>query len=261
MSNDFDRDQLVGIFVTEAADDMARLWAALHPADKSYPDPQDLQDQYAVGHKLKGAALLYGFTGLGKLGQMIETVFEEAMVIDSSKWPGAVDLIREIVTSFRSQLDVISGGGTDDDQPAIEFQRRIDTCVRPPDAQVGESHASAGDSQGHDLSPEYLIPQIDAEVLSYFAPEAEEYLNTIQNLLQRLESNLRDQELIHQLYRVSHTLKGSAYTVGFQVVGDIAHPIEACMIAVRENRAVVTLVSFGTYPPGVCRHGRLSIDR
>ncbi|MGH7258972.1 MAG: Hpt domain-containing protein, partial [Nitrospiraceae bacterium] len=120
MSNDFDRDQLVSIFVAEAADDMARLWTALHPADKAYPDPQDLQDQYAVGHKLKGAALLYGFPGLGKLGAMVETVFEEAMVIDGSKWPGAVDLIREIVASFRMQLDAISGGGTDDCQAAIE---------------------------------------------------------------------------------------------------------------------------------------------
>jgi len=240
MSNDFDRDQLVSIFVAEAADDMARLWVALHPADKAYPDPQDLQDQYAVGHKLKGAALLYGFSGLGKLGEMVEIVFEEALMIDGSKWPGAVDLIREIVANFRVQLDTISSGGTDDYQSAIEFQHRIDAYLRPSNAPVVESGASAGDNKRHDLSSEYLIPQIDAEVLSYFAPEAEEYLNTIQNLLQRLVSNSQDQDLIHQLYRVSHTLKGSAYTVGFQVVGDIAHPIETCMIAVRENRALIT---------------------
>ncbi len=34
MSNEFDPHQLVGIFVAEAADDMARLWTALHPADR-----------------------------------------------------------------------------------------------------------------------------------------------------------------------------------------------------------------------------------
>ncbi len=65
-------------------------------------NPQELQDQSAVGHKMKGAALLYGFPGLGKLGAMLETVFEEALLIDGSKWPGTVDLIREIVASFRS---------------------------------------------------------------------------------------------------------------------------------------------------------------
>ncbi len=93
---------------------------------------------------------------------------------------------------------------------------------------VVESDVSTGDDGELDLPQEYLIPDIDAEALSYFAPEAEEYVCTIQNLLQRLEGNLQDQELIHQLYRISHTLKGSAYTVGFQVVGDIAHPMETC---------------------------------
>ena len=36
----------------------------------------------------------------------------------------------------------------------------------------------------------------------------------------------------------SHTLKGSAYTVGCEVVGDIAYPIETCMTAVREGTSV-----------------------
>src|SRR5688500_7981469 len=174
MSNDFDPHQLVGIFVAEAADDMARLWDALHPADGAYPNPQELQDQAAVGHKMKGAALLYGFPGLGKLGAMLETVFEEALLIDGSKWPGTVDLIREIVASFRRQLDTINGGGTDDDQAAIEFQHRIDTYVRPSDAPGVESDVSTGDDGKLDLPQEYLIPDIDAEALSYFAPEAEE---------------------------------------------------------------------------------------
>ena len=63
---------------------------------------------------------------------------------------------------------------------------------------------------------DYLIPVLDEEVLSYFSPEAEDYLSSIQMLLQRLESDLQNPETIHQLYRVAHTLKGSAYTVGFQ---------------------------------------------
>ena len=46
---------------------------------------------------------------------------------------------------------------------------------------------------------------------------------------------MADTDTIHQLYRVAHTLKGSAYTVGCEVVGDIAYPIETCMTAVREG--------------------------
>ena len=232
MSSDFDREQLVTIFVAEASDDMARFWKALHPTDKPSPEPADLADYHTVGHKLKGAALLYGFPGLGKLGALLEETLERVQEIPADRWPDFVALLREVVASFRTQVDTIGGGGSDDPPAADVFvQRCAELMTAEPSCQsVGAEPAPADD---------YLIPTLDAEVLSYFAPEAEEYLDTIRTLLQRLESNLRDPELIQQLYRVSHTLKGSAYTVGFQVIGDVAHPVETCMIAVREGRATV----------------------
>lgn len=76
MSADFDRDQLLDIFVAEAGDDMARFWQALHPEDHGTPGPADVADLHTVGHKLKGAALLYGFPGLGQLGALLEETLE-----------------------------------------------------------------------------------------------------------------------------------------------------------------------------------------
>lgn len=225
MSSDFDRDQLVNIFVAEASDDMGRFWTALHPKDKAIPEPADLADYHTVGHKLKGAALLYGFPGLGKLGALLEDTLEHIDRIPSDRWADLVDLLRDAAASFRRQIDVIAKGGTDDLSAAEGFVARCEGLL-------------GADISGEGVpTDDYLVPVLDAEVLSYFAPEAEEYLETILTLLSRLEGNLQDPDTIHQLYRVSHTLKGSAYTVGFQVVGDVAHPIETCMIAVREGRA------------------------
>ncbi len=69
MSADFDRDQLLGIFVAEAGDDMAQFWKALQPEDHRVPVAADVAHLHTVGHKLKGAALLYGFPGLGRLAR------------------------------------------------------------------------------------------------------------------------------------------------------------------------------------------------
>ena len=66
------------------------------------------------------------------------------------------------------------------------------------------------------------MPTLDAEVLSYFAPEADEYLQTMESLLHRLRQDSEDGETIHTLYRTAHTLKGSAHTIGFKVIGDVA---------------------------------------
>ncbi|WHZ21381.1 MAG: Signal transduction histidine kinase CheA [Nitrospira sp.] len=235
MSSDFDRDQLVAIFVAEAGDDMGRFWKALHPEGKSYPKPEEVAEYHAVGHKLKGAALLYGFPGLGSLGALLEETLERTYDISAERWPAILLLIREVVASFRSQVEQIGRGGSENPSVVEEFVRRCAELMPADPSDVSVSVDATMDGSTDD----YFIPNLDREVLSYFSPEAEEYLRTIQMLLQRLETDLQDPEAVHQLYRVAHTLKGSAHTVGFQVVGDVAHPIETCMVAVREGRAVI----------------------
>jgi len=86
------------------------------------------------------------------------------------------------------------------------------------------------------LTDEYLFPALDAEVLSYFAPEAQEYLESLEAQLLRLEKEEHNPDVIDRLFRTAHTLKGSAYTVGFQSIGDLTHYIEDFMGAVREGR-------------------------
>ena len=89
------------------------------------------------------------------------------------------------------------------------------------------------------LTDEYLLPLLDAEVLSYFAPEAQEYLESLEAQLLRLEKEQHNAEVINQLFRTAHTLKGSAYTVGFQSIGDLTHYVEDFMGAVREGRVKI----------------------
>ena len=195
MSADFDRDQLLDIFVAEAGDDMKRFWTALHPEGKARPEPNDVAEFHAVGHKLKGAALLYGFSGLGQLGALLEETLEQVQGIPAERWSDALELIRDIVASFRSQVEQIGRGGGEDASVVEDFARRCGELIRPSPAGGSDAHKYSDEA----LSEEYLIPALDDEVLSYFSPEAEEYLNTIQTLLQRLEDDPKNAETIHQL--------------------------------------------------------------
>lgn len=232
MGNEFDREQLVSIFVAEAADDMATLHAVLHPADGADPAPAELQRQHTIGHKLKGAALLYGFPGLGQLGELLETLLEGATATAGEQWSRTVVLLREIVGRFGTQIESVRQNGTDDSRSVEDLARRVNELRQGRKAESEDAPSVHSDIE--------VMPELDEEVLSYFVPEVEEYLDTIGTLLRRLQTNLQDPETIQHLFRVAHTLKGSAYTVGFQVIGDVALPIETCMIAVREGRARVT---------------------
>ncbi len=228
MSSEFDQHNLVSIFIAEASDGMADLIKALHPADESVPTPQQIQEQYIIAHRIRGAAALYGYGGVARLAERLESLLEQAPSIADAEWPRAVGVMREIVQGIQSLVQSICQGESED-EGVVEW------CLTSSAGLVSESPADA--SSARSVSREYVIPVLDAEVLSYFVPEAEEYLDAIDGLVQILRANASDEDASYRLFRTAHTLKGSAYTVGFQVIGDIAHPMEECMVAVREGRA------------------------
>jgi chemosensory pili system protein ChpA (sensor histidine kinase/response regulator) len=230
MSSEFDRQNLIDIFVAEASDAMSTLTAALYPADGSVPTADQLQGQYIVAHRIRGAAALYGFNGSAQLTERLELLLEQATKIRDSDWVRAVGTMREMVQGVQSLVSAIGKGVSEDHQLVAQ-------CLAASDGLVSSGAADpATGREAKAVTPEYLLPAIDADVLSYFAPEALEYLDTISRLVRSLQGKPNDDEAIHRLYRTVHTLKGSANTVGFHVLGDIAHPMENCLIAVQENR-------------------------
>jgi len=238
MSSELDRDGLVDIFFAEASETMGILTKAFHPSDGTTPTPAQLQEQCVWAHKIRGASGLYGYEGLALMGALLESTLEEAPSIEAWLWPKALETLRGMVTSFESQLKIVAHGGAEDVSVSARWKFEVAGLFPPVSATVASAEPIV-------LAPDYLVPTLDAEVLSYFAPEAEEYLQTIVTLLHRLRQDSKDGETIQTLYRTAHTLKGSAHTIGFKVVGDVVHPVEVCMIAVREGRVVMSSTLIG----------------
>lgn len=226
MSSEFDRQNLISIFVLEASDGLDALTKALHPHDGAIPAPNELTDQYIVAHRICGAAALYGFSGVAQLAEYLETLLEQTTPVPTARWDQTVDLMRNITQSLRVIVHTIGQSGAEDAE-AIE---RCWTSIKQRGGGIG--HTTASESTVH---ADYVLPRLDAEILAYFIPEAEEHLRTIDELICILRDKQDDADSIDKLFRAVHTLKGSAYTVGFQVIGDVARPMEDCMVAVREK--------------------------
>lgn len=230
MSSEFDRQNLISIFVLEASDGLDALTKALHPPDGAVPTPQELADQYIIAHRICGAAALYEFSGVAQLAEYLETRLEQATSIPTVQWAGAVGVMRNITQSLRAIVRTIGQGGVED----REAVARCWAMVKQSEGKIGGTAASI--SSVPLINEEFIFPALDAEILSYFIPEAEEYLSTIDGLLSILREKRNDEDSIYRLFRAVHTLKGSAYTVGFQVIGDVACPMEDYMAAVHEKR-------------------------
>jgi len=92
-----------------------------------------------------------------------------------------------------------------------------------------------------------------AESVPYFAPEAAEHLDVMTRSLLALErsTGAEQDDEIATLFRAVHTLKGAAYTVGCEPMGEVAHRIEDILDGVRDRRlelrpAVIEAVVDGT---------------
>jgi chemosensory pili system protein ChpA (sensor histidine kinase/response regulator) len=228
MSAQFDRQALVSIFAAEASDGLDKLAAAVSvSASDSFPESDAVHRLFIVAHSLKGAAALYGYESASALAGILEKVFEKASEAPEQEWPSLIPMIKEIVERLRRQIDVIQRTGAEvrdslDDLPGrfpgvVLFMQSIDAL---PDS--------------------YLVPELEEEVLGYFVPEAHEYLEAITSSLLELEKDPEEVGELQRLFRAVHTLKGSAYTVGFQCIGDLTHELEDIVDGVLEGRIGLT---------------------
>jgi len=232
MSSDFDRQELVGIFTSEASDGLKKLVAAVRPSDGSPPTQAAFHEQFIVAHSLKGAAALYGFGCVAGLAAILEKTCERVGDLPEDEWRTIAKFSGEIVDAICVQIDAIERSGAEDGVSVEALKSRYPEVTR----LMQDMETPRADPDEKPLADEYLQPDIEAEVFSYFTPEAQEYIESMTSALLSLEKSSDDPQTIQGLYRAAHTLKGSAYTIGFQAIGDMAHPMEDLIGGIRDGR-------------------------
>lgn len=155
--------------------------------------------------------------------------------------------MREITEGILTLVKAIGSGGCEDRsvvERCLELSSGLlsNESTRPesepvrPIESVSTAEAAMEAQQATHLDDDYFLPQLDPEVLGYFTPEAQAYLESLEATLLQLEKDTQNRDLVSQLFRTAHTLKGSAYTVGFQAIGDLIHHVEDFIGAVCGGR-------------------------
>jgi len=77
-----------------------------------------------------------------------------------------------------------------------------------------------------------------------FTEESLEQLNVLENVLLELEGNYKDDQLIDQVFRIIHTLKGNSAMFGFKIIEAYVHNLENIYDLIREHKLELTLELF-----------------
>lgn len=78
------------------------------------------------------------------------------------------------------------------------------------------------------------------QVLNTFIAESHELLETMEDLLLKLENDLHDKETIHALFRAAHTIKGSSGMFGFEPIVKFTHAVETLLDLMRNDQLEAT---------------------
>ncbi len=73
-----------------------------------------------------------------------------------------------------------------------------------------------------------------------FVEEALEYLDQLEVALLKLESTPEDQDLIEQIFRIMHTLKGNSAMFGFNLIDQFTHQLETIYDLIRSGEMKVS---------------------
>ncbi|MCX5751640.1 MAG: response regulator [Candidatus Saganbacteria bacterium] len=77
------------------------------------------------------------------------------------------------------------------------------------------------------------------QLLGIYRKEMETHFQTIEHGLLEFDKGSVEAEVVNEVFRSAHTIKGSSYLLGFTNVGDIAHSIETTLEGIRDKTLVL----------------------
>ncbi|MFH2009928.1 MAG: Hpt domain-containing protein [bacterium] len=237
---------LRSFFVEEAHDHLQAMESALDQLAVD-PDAVDaVETLHRASHTLKGAAATVELPDISRAAHLLESRLEPLR--DSTAVPAPTELPR-----LRSCLEVLraivgspatGSGAAPDRLPELEqlLAAPFDARPAPDDAPLPAPPIRAGAPRPPDPSAAAVDDaaswddETRAILLETFSDEAEELLDTLDPLLEELIAGDTTAELIDHLFRLAHTLKGSAGAVGLRQMSRAAHRLEDHLEELRNGR-------------------------
>ena len=96
-----------------------------------------------------------------------------------------------------------------------------------------------------------LDAQLLGQMLEDFLEESAEHLDQLNLSLVRLEENPEDEELVNEIFRILHTIKGGASFVALDNIKEVSHKMEDVFGAIRKGAIRVTASIIDTMMEGL----------
>jgi chemosensory pili system protein ChpA (sensor histidine kinase/response regulator) len=80
-----------------------------------------------------------------------------------------------------------------------------------------------------------MQPDQQQRIMGYFIEEAKDHLNTIEQGLLNLQATIEDAEMVNEVFRAAHSIKGGAAMLGLGSIQQVAHRLEDYFKVLKET--------------------------
>jgi two-component system chemotaxis sensor kinase CheA len=220
-------------FLREAGGEIERL-QALGVA----PTPEALRRAAGGLFAVRTGAALVGVEPIARAAAALESALLEAAAAGSfAAHAAAIDgCARAIAAALTSLARPDPSGARVEDPAALE---RAVVALHGPAPAARPTAAAAPPAPTPGSDDARWVPEVDVDMIDPFLEEAAERIEALSQKLLRLESSPGDGELVRDVFRDLHTLKGSSGFVGLRRMKQLAHAAEDLVGQVRDGARAV----------------------
>jgi len=204
-------------------------------------------------HTLHGSSHMAGITDIAEVSSSMEKYVKLLNANNAGVPEEVIDLIKEFSGSISQRVNQLASDDANDNYKSA----LLDKITEFYDKEVELLELSAA-TLGGESADEVAIPHVrgaelvlnepeddfDEELLGIFIEEAVEILDASEVTLQNWINKQDDKDLVTQLQREIHTLKGGARMAAIEPMGDLSHSLETMIIAIDEGRIEISTSLF-----------------
>lgn len=258
MSQDYMDPELLSDFFNEAKEHLETIEPNLLQLEANPEDLGLLNDIFRPMHSLKGASGFLGLNKINRLAHKAENILDDLRQGLRPVTSRIMDLILSATDALRTMVDNLEATGTEGDVEVQEIINRIEELQQGSSDQEAVVSTSPTPQEQSSASPQaatrangarfqltadpdfdgtpYALTTVGEGHLTDFLEEAQDIIEDLNRSLVTLEGGPDEPgELINDIFRYFHNLKGNSGIIGFKELNALTHEAETLLNRVRKG--------------------------
>ncbi len=198
-------------------------------------------------HTLHGSSHMAGITDIAEVSNLLEKYVKLLKVNNAAVEEEIVELIQEFSADIKERVTQLADENANDDYKDallkkidVLYQQEVEASELSVSPTMAPAPGGIIEAPITPIETQHFDDDFDDELLEIFIEEAVEILDASEVTLQNWINQQDNKELVVQLQREIHTLKGGARMAGIEPMGDLSHSLETMVIAIDEGRTEIS---------------------